>query len=323
MISLPFKPKIVEEKDSRAVINIEGLYPGYGHTVGNSLRRVLLSSLKGAAITSVKIEGVGHEFSNIEGVLENVVEMILNLKQVRCRLHEDGPFSIILSASGEKAIKARDFKTPSQVEIMNEDTHIATLTSKKSRLNIEATVESGLGYVPVESRSKDKVEIGTIALDAAFSPVRKVNYSVENMRVGDRTDYNRVKFDIETDGSITPQDAFQKSAQILVEQFSVMTEGFSKADIYETVSAPVKVMEDFGEGEEAGVSSEEDTAKIKVEDLKLSNRTLNALREAGIKSVGGLSRKKEEALREIEGLGDKGIQEIKKALGNFGITLKQ
>lgn len=323
MITLPFKPKIVEEKGSRAVINIEGLYPGYGHTVGNSLRRVLLSSLKGAALTSVKIEGVGHEFSNIEGVLENVVDIILNLKQVRCRLHEDGPFSISLSASGEKEIKAGDFKTPSQVEIMNEDAHIATLTSKKSRLVIEATVEAGLGYVPVESRSKEKVEIGTIALDSAFSPVRKVNYSVENMRVGDRTDYNRVKFDIETDGSITPQDAFQKSAQILVEQFSALTEGFSKADTYEAASTPAKATKDYGVEEEADVSLEEDAAKTKVEDLKLSNRTLNALREAGIKSVGGLSRKKEETLREIEGLGDKGIQEIKKALGNFGITLKQ
>ena len=317
MISLPFKPKIVSEGVNKAVIHIEGLYPGYGHTIGNSLRRILLSSLKGAAISSIKIEGVGHEFSTIEGVLENVVEIILNLKQVRCKLHEDGSFNINLSASGEKEIKASDFKTPSQVEIMNGDIHLATLTSKKSKLSIEATVEAGLGYLPVEARSKEKVEIGTIALDAAFSPVRSVNYNVENMRVGDRTDYNRVKFDIETDGSISPLEAFQKSAGILVDQFRALAEGFTRTEeSREILETEVKI-------EEEDLSEAEDVNKLKLENLKFSSRTLNALREAGIKTVGGLSRKKEEALREIEGLGDKGIQEIKKALGNFGITLKQ
>lgn len=322
MIPLPSNPKIVSEEDRRAVIEIDGLYPGYGQTIGNSLRRVILSSLKGSAITSVKIEGVGHEFSTIEGVAEDVVDIILNLKQVRFRMYEEGPFTITLSVSGEKKATAGDFKTPSQFEVVNKDTHIATLTAKKASLKIEAVVESGLGYVPVEARSKEKVEVGTVALDAAFSPVRLVNYEVENMRVGDRTDYNRLRFTIETDGSITPREAFTKAAEILVAQFGTLTGVFTE---FQARLAPkdesIEVLEKAEKEENSML--EESVLKTKLDELKFSSRTLNALREAGIKTVGGLSRKKEETLREVEGLGDKGIQEIKKALGNLGITLKQ
>src|SRR3989344_5264077 len=212
MISLPSQPQVVLEEQNRAIFEIEGLYPGFGQTIGNSLRRVLLSSLKGAAITSVKIEGVGHEFFTLEGEMENAVDIILNLKQARFKLNDDGPYTIELSVSGEKEVTCGDFKTPSQIEVVSPDAHIATLTSKKSKFKLEAVVESGLGYLPVEARSKEKVEVGTIALDAAFSPVQHVNYEVENMRVGDRTDYNKVRFHIETDGSLTPMEAFQKSA---------------------------------------------------------------------------------------------------------------
>lgn len=317
MIPLPPKPKIVLEKDNRAVIEIEGLYPGYGHTIGNGLRRILLSSLRGAAITSVKIDGVGHEFSTIEGVAEDVVDITLNLKQVRFRLHEDGPFLISLSAGGEREAVAADFKVPSQMEVVSPDVHIATLTAKKARLEIEATVEAGFGYVPVEARSKDKVEVGTIALDAAFSPVRHVNYEVENMRVGDRTDYNRLRLTIETDGSVTPREAFTRSAEILTDQFAALREGFA-------VSLPTSL--DVESGIPAPISPSQQSPgtalKIKLDELKFSSRTLNALREAGIKTVGGLTRKHTSALGEIEGIGEKGIQEIKKALGNLGITLK-
>lgn len=320
MIPLPSKPKVVFTEGNRAVFEIEGLYPGYGQTVGNSLRRVLLSSLQGAAMTSVKIEGVGHEFSTLEGVMENVVEIILNLKQLRFRLHEEGPFVLTLSVSGEKEVKGKDFKTPSQVEIMNPEVHIATLTSKNSKFNLEATVECGLGFVPVETRNKEKVEIGTISLDAAFSPVRHVNYEVENMRVGDRTDYNRIRLHIETDGSMTPLEAFQKASQILIEQFEVLAGGFART---EKVIQPEEIIKEQEGLFSEEISQEEDVMKIKLDTLKLSSRTLNVLREAGIKTVGGIARKKENTLREIEGLGDKGIQEMKKALGNFGITLKQ
>jgi len=323
MIPLPSKPNVVREENNRAEFEIEGLYPGYGQTIGNSLRRVLLSSLEGAVITSVKIEGVGHEFSTIEGVMEDVVDIILNLKQMRFKLHEPGPFSISLSIKGEKEVTGKDFIAPSQVDIVTNDIHIATLTSKKASLLLEAVVESGLGYVPVEGKTKEKVEIGTIALDAAFSPVRHVDYEVEDMRVADRTDYNRLRVRVQTDGSLTPREAFEKATKILVDQFGELAKGFT--DITVPSSSPVAMtnedemplLQTTEEGEEESVM------KIKLDTLKFSSRTLNALREAGIKTVGGAARKREETLREIEGLGDKGIQEIRKALGNFGITLKQ
>lgn len=320
MISLPSKPKITSEDGNRAVIEIEGLYPGYGQTIGNGLRRVLLSSLPGAAITTVKIEKVGHEFSTIEGVKEDVVDILLNLKQVRFRLHGEGPFTMHLSLKGERAAHAEDFKASSQVEIVNPKQRIATLTSKKSELEIEATVERGLGYVPVEARSKDKVEVGMIALDSIFSPIRHINYEVENMRVGDRTDYNRIRLHIETDGSIVPQDAFHQAAQILVDQFRALAEGFAKTEkMKESPELSGETKEPLSED----ADSEDAVLRMKIDQLKLSSRTLNALKEGGIKTVSGLSRKRESSLSEIEGLGEKGIQEIKKALGNFGITLRQ
>lgn len=325
MIPLPLKPKVVSEEGNKAVIEIEGLFPGYGQTIGNGLRRILLSSLKGAAITSVKIKDVGHEFSTIESVKENAVEIILNLKQIKFSMHQEEPVNIFLSVSGEKEARSGDFKTPSQVEIMDKNILIATLTSKKAKFEVEATVETGLGYVPVEDRGKDKVEVGTIAMDAAFSPVRHVNYEIESMRVGDRTDYNKVRFHIETDGSITPLEAFQRSAEILVEQFSILSGGFSKAEKEKPVHKSPSIISNGGAADEEREEAKEsdEVMKTKLDTLKLSSRTLNALRESGIKTVGGIARKREETLREIEGLGDKGIQEIKKALGNFGITLRQ
>ena len=322
MIPLPSKPKVVTEEGNRAVFEIEGLYPGYGQTIGNSLRRVLLSSLQGAVLTSVKIEGVGHEFSTIEGVMEDVVDLILNLKQMRFKLHEPGPFAIKLAAKGEKRLTGKDFECPSQVEVVSNDVYIATLTSKKSLFSLEGVVESGRGFVPVEGRAKDKVEIGTIALDASFSSVRSVNYEVEDMRVEDRTDYNRLRIDMETDGSMTSREAFGRAAAILVDQFTELAQGFEMAisAVTPVVSAKEKEKE---EEADRGSAEEEEVFKIKLDTLKFSSRTLNVLREAGIKTVGGIARKREGTLREVEGLGDKGIQEIKKALGNFGITLKQ
>lgn len=320
MIPLPSKPKVVTEEGNRAIFEIEGLYPGYGQTIGNSLRRVLLSSLEGAVMTSVKIEGTGHEFSTIEGVMEDVVDLILNLKQMRFKLHEPGPFAITLNAKGEKKVTGKDFECPSQVEVVSADVHIATLTSKKSHLTIEGVVESGRGFVPVEGKTKDKVEIGTIALDASFSPVRSVNYEVQDMRVEDRTDYNRLRIDMETDGSLTAREAFSKAAAILVDQFTELAQGFEAIVSAVPHIAVVKEIKDESDHEGA---EETEVFKIKLDTLKFSSRTLNVLREAGIKTVGGIARKREETLREVEGLGDKGITEIKKALGNFGITLKQ
>jgi DNA-directed RNA polymerase subunit alpha len=186
-ITLPSKPRIVSEEGVQGTYEIDSLYPGYGHTLGNSLRRIILSSLPGASVTSVKIEGVPHEFATIDGVRETVMEILLNLKRVHFVLHGDETQTIKLSAKGTKTVKAADFEMPSQVEITNPDQHIADL-SGKATLEMEVTIERGLGYVPREVLTKDKVDIGTIALDATFTPIRRVNYEVENMRVGDRTD---------------------------------------------------------------------------------------------------------------------------------------
>jgi DNA-directed RNA polymerase subunit alpha len=220
-IPLPLKAKIAKKEENRAVFEIDGCYPGYGMTLGNAFRRVLLSSLPGAAITSVKIKGVSHEFSTIPHILEDVIHIILNLKQIRFKVNspESLPLKIELKASGEKDVKAKDIKLSSEIEIINKDIHIAALTDKKAKLEMEIEIQSGLGYVPVEQRRKEKLDIGAIAVDAIFSPVKKINYEIENMRVGDRTDFNRLMIDIETDGSITPEEAFRKSADILVDHF--------------------------------------------------------------------------------------------------------
>lgn len=218
-ITLPKQPKIIERDGNRAVIEISELYPGYGPTVGNALRRSLYSSLEGAAITSVKFEGVPHEFSTIDGVLEDVLEVVLNLKEVRLILHSEESQILKLKVKGKKEVTAKDIETPSQVEIVSPDIHIATLTTASATLNAEMHVEHGLGYVSVVEEEKEKKEIGVIKVDAAFSPVQKVNFNVENMRVGDRTDYNRLLIDITTDGTITPDEAYEKAAQKLVDHF--------------------------------------------------------------------------------------------------------
>ena len=221
-ISLPLKPKVIKKSDNHAIFEIDNCYPGYGITIGNSFRRVLLSSLPGAAIVSVKIKGASHEFSTIPNVLEDVIQIILNLKQIRLKVHTDITSATAeLKVGGEKEVKAKDIKTPADVEIMNKDAHIATLTSAKAKLEMEIEIGTGIGYVPVEQRGKQKLEIGAIALDAIYTPIKRVNYEIENMRVGDKTDFNRVKVDIETDGSITPEQAFNRASEILLEQFGV------------------------------------------------------------------------------------------------------
>lgn len=312
MIPLSKEPEVIEETGNRGVYEIVNLYPGYGLTIGNSLRRVLLSSLEGAAVTSVKITGVGHEFTTVDGVLEDVVEIILNLKRLRFKIHGEGPYTAKLQVKGEREVKAKDLEMPSQLEIVSPDLHIATITDKKTTLEMELEVSRGLGYQPVEQRTKEKVEIGTIALDAAFSPVRHVNYHVENMRVGDRTDYNRLRLDITTDGSIMPREALSLATTILVAQFSGIAKDYLSRD--DGAALPEAAAENDEKGDEV--------AKTKVTGMDLSGRTANALAEAGIKTAGALSKKTEEKLRELEGIGDKGIEEIKEALDKLGLTLK-
>lgn len=316
-IPLPLKPRLTSRQNNQGMFEIDALSPGYGQTLGNALRRVLLSSLPGAAITLIKIAGVDHEFSTISNVYENVVDILLNLKQVRIALHTDEPQMLTLSVKGERQVTAAMLKAPSQVTVVNPDCHIATLTDKKAELAIEITVERGMGYVPVsDRREKEKVPIGTIALDAIFSPVRKVNYSVEDMRVGDRTDYNKLRLEIETDGTITPADALVGAAKILAAQFQALTE----VEI-ESVATEAAAAETIAPIAAADVSG--DVMKTKVEDLNLPTRFVKVLAKGGIKTIAGLADKSEAQLLAVEGLGEKGIKEIRKVIGQYGLTLKK
>lgn len=322
-VALPSKPRVVSEKENSASFEIDGLFPGYGHTLGNSLRRIILSSLTGAAITSVKIDDVPHEFSTIDGVQEDVITILLTLKRVRFSMVGNEPQVLTLSAKGVKTVTAKDIQTTGQVEILNPDQHIAELTSKNASLSMEITVEKGLGYVPRELRDEDKAEIGTIQLDATFTPIRRVNYEVENMRVGDRTDYNRLRIFIETDGAVTPRQALERSIEIMIHQLKAIV-GF-KESREEEVEEPVVTTADKSETSSAPKQKEQvdtEVLKTRVESLKLSARTISALDQANIRTVGGLARKREEDVLAIEGLGIKGLQEIKRALSEFGITLR-
>lgn len=222
MIQLPTEPKVISRKGNQAIFEIGPLYPGYGTTIGNTLRRVLISSLEGAAITFVKIKGVDHEFSAIPGVLEDVIEIILNLKKARFKLFIEEPVVLMLTAKGEGEVTAADIKTTSDVEIINKDQHIATITDKKIELEMELTIEKGVGYIPADQRQKEKLSVGKIAIDGIFTPIKNVNFTVENIRVGQRTDYNKVMLDVETDGSINPEEALKRAAQILVEHFNII-----------------------------------------------------------------------------------------------------
>ncbi len=315
-IILPSKPKIIQEKDFSGVYEIDGLYPGYGHTLGNSLRRIILLSLPGAAITSVKIRGVSHEFSSIDGVKEDVINILLSLKNIRVKMLTDEPQVLNLKVKGVKNVKAGDIDAPGQVEILNKDLHIASITDKNTELSIEMRVERGLGYVPKEVLQKDRVEIGAIALDASFTPIRRVNYEVENMRIGDRTDFNRLRIFIETDGTISPKESLEISIQIMIKQLKAIV-GFEEPE-EEAEEEKAEESKELEEDKEMDV----EFLKTRIESVDLSARTIKALSNANIRTVGGLARKKEKDLLEIEGLGAKGIQEIKKALSNFGITLK-
>lgn len=301
-IVLPSRTRIVSEEEQKGIYEIDGLYPGYGHTLGNSLRRVLLSSLWGAAVTQVKIEGASHEFTTLPGVLEDVVTILLNIKQLRFKLHGEEPATAALDAKGAKEVKGKDIKCPTQLEVMNKDLHIATLTEKNSRLSIEFTVERGIGFVPSEDLVKDKVSVGVLVIDAIFTPIRRATYEVENMRVGDRTDYNRLRLFIETDGTISPREALSQALAIMQKQFEQIA-------IFEGAGASAEVS---GE-ERAGVESA----------LKLSARTRKALAAAGLTSQEAIAQKSEDELKALEGVGDKAVAEIKKALAKLGLTLRQ
>jgi len=314
-ITLPTKPRVVSEHDFEGIYEIDGLYPGYGHTLGNSRRRIILSSLSGAAITAVKLDGAQHEFTTLQGVREDVVTILLNLKKLRFEMLTDEPQTVRLSAKGTKKVTGADLSIPGQVRLLNPDSYIAELTEKGATLDAEFRVEKGLGYVPREVLKKDRVDIGEISVDAIFSPIRRVNYEVENMRVGDRTDFNRLRISIETDGTLSARTALEQAIEIMITQLKAVV-GFREEEIPQA-AAPSSSADISPSGEIAA-----EAMKTRIEDLELSSRTVSALEKANIRTVGGLARKKEEDLMDIEGLGPKSIQEIKRALANFGIILK-
>ncbi len=328
-IVMPSKPRVVIEEGNKGVFEIDGLYPGYGHTLGNSLRRIILSSLPGASITSIKIDNVSHEFQTLDGIKEDVIVMILNLKKVRFKMLSDEPQIVTLSIKGPKEVIADNIKTGGQVEILNKDLHIVEVTGKVN-LNIEMKVEKGLGFISKEAFQKEKVDVGTIAVDAIFTPVRRVSYEVENMRVGDKTNHNRLRISIETDGTLTPREALSRSIEIMINQLKAIVD-FKELET--PASKEIKVSISSSEAGESAAGKDDkevkkseaftDILKTRTDSLELSTRTLNALTGANIRTLGGLARKKREDLLEVEGIGEKGISEIKKVLGKFGLNLKE
>lgn len=323
-ISFPESPRYIEAGKNIGNIEINGCYPGYGTTLGNTIRRVLLSSLPGSAVTSVKISGVSHEFSTLPGIMEDMIQIILNLKKVRFKVYKEEPVRLTLKEKGVKKITAAQIQCPADVEVINKDAHIATISDKKGELNLEIEVQKGLGYVPVEQQERENKEIGVIAIDAIFTPVKRVNYRVENTRVGKRTDYDKISLEIETDGSISPQEAYQKAIEIINAQFEAIKNFEKKKEAVE-----VEMVEKGETNEEKKLKAKEKEMEasdlqmeINVDTLQFSTRTMNVLEKNNIKTISDLISLSEKELEGLEGMGEKGLKEIKKTIGNFGLTLK-
>jgi DNA-directed RNA polymerase subunit alpha len=306
-------PKIVHEEinENRGVFEIEPLDRGFGYTFGNSLRRVLLSSLEGAAVTSVKLEGVQHEFSTLPGVREDVTDIILNLKNLVAILHGDSPeIEVRLSKKGPGVVKASDLEAPAELEILNPDLEIANL-SDKGKLDIILTIGRGRGYVPAELNREPEQSIGVIPVDSIFSPVRRVSYEVEAARVGQRTDYDKLRLDVTTDGSLDPRDAIAQAAEILIRQLAIFTD--------------IDKIEGFGEavGEaQAEVPQAHGMENFPIEELELGVRSYNCLKRVGIETIGDLVTKSENELAAIPNFGKKSIEEVSETLQAHGLSLR-
>ncbi len=323
-ITLPKTPNLIKSEGNLGVFEINDIYPGYGITLANALRRVILSSLPGAAITAVKIKNVAHEFSTIPNVKEDVVEIILNLKQIHFKFLGDEPIKLNLSVKGEKKVTAHDIVAKGQAEVINPDAHIATLTSKNAELEMEITVEKGMEYITPDAQGKEKKEIGVIFVDAVFSPIRKVGYDVENVRVGQRTDFNKIILEIETDGSITPTEALDSAINILVEQFSAIKIVKASLEMISEEKAEVaQIGSDVKNSEKDMSDSVESVLLRSVDDFKFSGRTLSALKENKLKTVGAIMKKSENTLLEMPKMGKVAVKEIKKELSKLGLVLKQ
>src|ERR687887_1186245 len=308
-------PKIVHEEvdEQRGVFQIEPLDRGFGYTSGNSLRRVLLSSLEGAAVTSVKLEGVAHEFTTLPGVREDVTDILLNFKNLICRLHGESPeIEVRLSKKGPGPVKASDIEAPAELEILNPELEIANL-SDRGKLEVTLTIGRGRGYVPAELNRGPEHTIGVIPIDSIFSPVRRVSYDVEAARVGQRTDYDKLRLDVTTDGSITPKDAIAAASEILIKQLAIFTdldriEGFGEAAA--------------GEGAQPEMPLAHGMENFPIEELELGVRSYNCLKRVGIETIGDLVTKTETELAAIPNFGKKSVEEVKETLAAHGLTLR-
>jgi DNA-directed RNA polymerase subunit alpha len=310
-------PRIVHEEvdEHRGVFQIEPLDRGFGHTFGNSLRRVLLSSLEGAAVTSVKVEGTAHEFTTLPGVREDVTDIVLNLKNLVARLHGDSPeVEVHIAKKGPGIVTAADIEAPAELEILNPELEIANL-SDRGRLELTLTIGRGRGYNPAELNRGPQHMIGVIPIDSIFSPVRRVSYAVEAARVGQRTDYDKLMLDITTDGSVDPKDALAEAAEILIRQLAIFTD--------------IDKIEGFGEQAVVasdGVSADTGLARgmenFPIEELELGVRSYNCLKRVGIETIGDLVMKTENELAAIPNFGKKSIEEVKETLSQHGLTLR-
>lgn len=305
-IHLPEMKKIKEE-GNRAIFEITPLYPGYGMTLGNSLRRVILSSLPGAAVTAVKIHGASHEFSTLPNIKEDVIEIILNLKQLRVKLHSDEEL-ISISKSGKGVVTAADIKTNQNVEIVNKNLHIATLDNSKSKIDIEIRVERGRGFVAIEKRESEKLSIGMIAVDALYAPVKRVKYNVEKTRVGQMTDLDKLVIEVETDGTVSAEAAIKFASEILVDHFLVLTDK-------DSVEKKQKIIAEEIEDNPA--------AGILIEETNLSPRTTNALLNNELNSVEDVLELTASQLKNLKGFGAKAYDEVLEKIAELGFEMKK
>ena len=313
-------PKITHEEvdENHGVFAIEPLDRGFGYTFGNSLRRVLLSSLEGAAVTSVKIEGVAHEFTTLPGVREDVTDIILNLKQLVCILHGESPeVEVRLTKRGEGVVTAADIEAPADLEILNPDLEIANLSSK-GRLEITLTIGRGRGYVPAEGNRGQAHTIGVIPVDSMFSPINRVSYDVEAARVGQRTDYDKLILDVTTNGAIEPKEAIAQAAEILIRQLAIFTD-LEKMEGY---GEPAMGSIGDGSGDSVSVSLAGGMENFPIEELELGVRSYNCLKRVGIETIGDLVTKTESELAAIPNFGKKSIEEVKETLAQHGLSLR-
>lgn len=317
-------PRITSESadENRGTFTIEPLDRGFGYTFGNSLRRVLLSSLAGAAVTSVRIEGVAHEFSTIEGVTEDVTDIVLNLKGIVCRMHSDATeVEAPLVVTGPGEITAKDIDLPAGVEVLNPNAHIATL-EKKTKLELYMTIGRGRGYRPAEENKTPDQPIGVIPIDSIFSPVRRVAYAVDQARVGQRTDYDKLSLDIETDGSIEPQAALREAAELLISQLAIFTDADRIQELRATPGGQLGDGQGLP-GSAASSAMQGEEYNILIEELELGVRSYNCLKRAGVQTVGDLISKSEAELASIPNFGKKSIDEVIETLDARGMTLRE